>query len=57
MLRCTDCECVSRTAPGWVAVLVEDPDVDEGDEHATVAIYCPPCAGRVLAFEPSVDYT
>jgi hypothetical protein len=45
MLRCEECSCVSRTARGWLAFIVHDPD---GDEPLEVATYCPPCADREL---------
>jgi hypothetical protein len=45
MLRCEECSCVSRTAPGWLAFVTHDPDDDEPPEVAT---YCPPCADREL---------
>jgi len=46
-LRCVECECLSETAPGWVAVVVEDPD---GVDPHGIATYCPPCAARVLEY-------
>jgi hypothetical protein len=49
VLSCTECECVSRTGPGWVAVIVDDPD-DPGPPG--IATYCPPCAARVLEYLP-----
>lgn len=49
VLSCIECDCMSETAPGWVAVVVEDPD---GDDPAGVATYCPPCAARVLEYAP-----
>ena len=49
VLSCLECDCVSETAPGWVAVVVEDPD---GVDAAAIATYCPPCAARVLEFAP-----
>ena len=48
-LSCIECDCVSRTAPGWVAVVVEDPD---GVDPAGIASYCPPCAARMLEYAP-----
>ncbi len=48
-LRCVECDCVSATAPGWVAVIAEDPD--EPDPPG-VATYCPPCAARLLEYSP-----
>jgi hypothetical protein len=49
VLQCVECDCVSETAPGWVAVVVEDPD---GVDPGGVAAYCPPCAARVLEYTP-----
>ena len=49
VLSCTECACVSSTAPGWVAVIVDDPD---DGTAPSVASYCPPCAARVLEFVP-----
>ena len=49
VLRCIECECLSETAPGWVAVVVEDPD---RVEPAGIATYCPPCAARLLEYSP-----
>ena len=49
VLRCVECECQSGTAPGWVAVIVEDPD---GVEPSGIATYCPPCAARLLEYSP-----
>jgi hypothetical protein len=49
VLRCVECDCLSETAPGWVAVIVEDPD---GVEPAGIASYCPPCAARLLEYSP-----
>jgi hypothetical protein len=48
-MRCTECECVSDTAPGWVALIAEDAD---GDEPGALVAYCPPCAARVLEYGP-----
>jgi hypothetical protein len=48
-LSCIECDCVSETAPGWVAIVVRDPD---GVEPDAVAAYCPPCAARVLEYAP-----
>jgi hypothetical protein len=48
-LSCVECDCVSETAPGWVAIVVRDPD---GVEPDAVAAYCPPCAARVLEYAP-----
>jgi hypothetical protein len=49
VLSCVECGCTSETAPGWVAVVVEDPD---GVDPSAVATYCPPCAARVLEYAP-----
>jgi hypothetical protein len=49
VLGCTECDCVSRTGPGWVAVIVDDPD---DTALPSVASYCPPCAARVLEYVP-----
>jgi hypothetical protein len=49
VLACVECGCLSETAPGWVAVVVEDPD---GVDPSAVATYCPPCAARVLEYAP-----
>lgn len=49
VLSCIECDCVSETAPGWVAVVVEDPD---GVEPAGIGTYCPPCAAHVLEYVP-----
>lgn len=49
VLECLECACASETAPGWVAVIVEDPD---GHDAAGIATYCPPCAARVLEYAP-----
>lgn len=49
VLECVECGCRSETAPGWVVVVVEDPD---GIEPSAVATYCPPCAARVLEYAP-----
>ena len=49
VLSCIECGCMSETAPGWVAVVVDDPD---GVEPSAVATYCPPCAARVLEYAP-----
>jgi hypothetical protein len=49
VLACTECACISRTAPGWVAVIVDDPD---DDSPPSVAPYCPPCAARLLEYLP-----
>jgi len=49
VLRCSECDCSSETAPGWVAVIVEDPD---GVDPAGIASYCPPCAARLLEYSP-----
>jgi hypothetical protein len=38
-----------RPAPGWVAVIVEDP---EGLDPTGVATYCPPFAARLLECSP-----
>ncbi len=46
-LRCVECDCVSATAPGWVAVIVGDP---AGLDPPGVATYCPPCAARLLEY-------
>jgi hypothetical protein len=48
-LSCTECDCVSRTGPGWIAVIVDDPD---DEVLPSVAAYCPPCAARVLEYVP-----
>jgi hypothetical protein len=54
-LRCTECDCVSDTAPGWVALIAEDAD---GGDPASLVSFCPPCAARVLEYEPrSRGYT
>jgi len=50
-LSCIECDCVSETAPGWVAIVVEDPD---GVDAAGIATYCPPCAARLLEYAPRV---
>ena len=55
MLQCEECRCVSRTAPGWIAILVDDPDDD--DEAPFVVTYCPPCAARELGYLLSGPYT
>ena len=49
VLGCVECECQSETAPGWVAVIVDDPD---GVEPPGLATYCPPCAARLLEYSP-----
>jgi len=49
VLCCTECDCVSRTGPGWIAVIVDDP---EDSAPPGVATYCPPCAARVLEYLP-----
>lgn len=49
VLACVECECVSDTGPGWVAVIIDDPD---GLEPAGIATYCPPCAARLLEYAP-----
>lgn len=49
VLRCVECDCLSETAPGWVAVIVDDPD---GVEPSGIATYCPPCAARLLEYSP-----
>lgn len=49
VLSCIECDCMSDTAPGWVAVVVHDPD---GVEAGGIATYCPPCAARVLEYAP-----
>ena len=54
VMSCIECDCVSETAPGWVAVVVEDPD---GVDAAGIATYCPPCAARVLEYAPRGVYT
>jgi hypothetical protein len=48
-LRYTECDCVSDTGPGWVALIAKDPD---DEEPSTVVSFCPPCAARVLEYEP-----
>ena len=48
-LRCTECECVSEAGPGWVALIAEDA---EGHDPPSVVSLCPPCASRVLEYEP-----
>jgi hypothetical protein len=54
-LRYTECDCVSDTGPGWVALIAKDPD---DEEPSTVVSFCPPCAARVLEYEPrSRGYT
>lgn len=54
-LRCTECACVTHMGPGWVALIAEDPD---DGEPSTVVSFCPPCAARVLEYEPrSRGYT
>ncbi len=53
-LCCVECACTSETAPGWVAIVVEDPD---GVEPAGIATYCPPCAARVLDYASRSAYT
>lgn len=49
VLACVECGCVSDTGPGWVAVIVEDPD---DLDPAGIATYCPPCAARLLEYAP-----
>lgn len=49
VLACVECECVSDIGPGWVAVIVDDPD---GLDPAGIATYCPPCAARLLEYAP-----
>ena len=49
VLSCAECDCQSRTGPGWVAVLVDDPD---DSAPSSIAMYCPPCAARVLGYVP-----
>ena len=49
VLACVECECVTDTGPGWVAVIVDDPD---GIDPAGIATYCPPCAARLLEYAP-----
>jgi hypothetical protein len=49
-LRCTECECVSDMAPGWVALTAEP--ADDGEPGTLLVYYCPPCAARVLEYEP-----
>jgi hypothetical protein len=53
-LRCDECRCSSKEAPGWVAILVRDPDEDAAPE---VVFFCPPCAARELEYELTVPYT
>jgi hypothetical protein len=48
-LRCPECECVSTEAPGWVAVIDED---EETLAVVGIVAYCPPCAQRLLGYEP-----
>ena len=55
MLQWEECRCLSETAPGWVAILVDDPD--EMDEDAFVVMYCPPCAARELGYIQRTSYT
>jgi len=52
VLCCTECDCVSLTGPGWVAVIVDDPDDSDNSAPPTIATYCPPCAARVLEYPP-----
>jgi hypothetical protein len=49
VLRCTECDCVSEEAPGWVALIIDEPD---GLSPPGIASYCPPCAARVLEYMP-----
>ena len=44
MLRCDECQCVSREGRGWLRVLGGDPK----DRLASSARLCPVCAQRVL---------
>jgi hypothetical protein len=53
-LRCDECRCSSTEAPGWLAILVQDPDEDGGPD---VVFFCPPCAARELEYELTVAYT
>ena len=48
-LACVECACVSDAGPGWVAVIIDDPD---GLEPSGVSTYCPPCAARLLEYAP-----
>ena len=54
MLRCTECECVSEKAPGWVAMQAYDPDEDE---RPLLVVFCPVCAAREFGFERRATYT
>jgi hypothetical protein len=42
-LACEECDRVSDDAHGWIAMVVEN---DELDTHLCVTFYCPLCAGR-----------
>ena len=54
-LRCAECSCSSELGSGWVALIADDPD---DAAPATVVSFCPPCAARILEYEPrSRGYT
>jgi hypothetical protein len=45
-MRCSECGCVSRRAPGWIALLGRDPDHDNLETPDEVFVFCPPCAAH-----------
>ena len=54
-MRCQECRCVSRTAPGWIAKLVDD-DEEAPDENPCLAFYCPVCAEREFSLATKRPY-
>jgi hypothetical protein len=45
MLRCEECECVTKDAWGWIAKVV-DVDEEAPAEAPYTTVYCPVCAER-----------
>ncbi len=54
MHRCVECDCFSKQAPGWIALLASDP---EEDEWPSMVMFCPPCAAREFEYALKAPYT
>jgi hypothetical protein len=43
-MTCSECSCVDERAAGWIALLGQDPDDEDGTPK--VFSFCPVCAAR-----------